>query len=252
MLDKFANIARVARTARGRAALRSWRPFSLASYALTSQLARERVQFRTVIDGGANVGQFARAAASTFPEAKVHSIEPLPEVARQLRNNLRDLPRVTIHETCIGSSDGTTRFHRNDYSQASSVLPMAEGHGEQFAGLREAEVLELPMKRLDTLFPSESIEGPALLKLDLQGYELEALRGATRLLTQCSHVLVETVFEELYRGEPLFTDLLLHLRDAGFQLVRPVAFLKDASDTIVQTDVLFRRRGIDGGKDVGS
>ena len=247
MLRKMSQVVEVARTPEGRHALRHWRPFSLASYRIVSQLRRQCPEFRTVIDGGANVGQFARAAASLFPGAAVHSIEPLPDVAAELRRNLADVGRVVVHETCIGSHDGKVRFRRNAYSQSSSVLPMSAAQAEKMPGLKETEEIEVPMATLDRLLAGREIEPPALLKLDLQGYELEALKGAAGVLSKCSHVLAETVFEPMYEGEPVFTDLLLYLRGAGFGLVRPLAVLENRDGEIVQMDVLFRRQGFDAG-----
>jgi len=81
-----------------------------------------------------------------------------------------------------------------------------------------------------------------LLKLDLQGYELEALKGATKTLQQCSHVLLETVFDKEYEGEPLFEELWSYLREQGFRFERPLNFSKGGSGSIVQMDALFSKR----------
>jgi hypothetical protein len=71
------------------------------------------------------------------------------------------------------------------------------------------------MVRLDSVFDQEI----DILKLDLQGYELEALRGATTLLPRVKTITVEVEFVPLYNGQPLFGDVDVCLRQAGFRLL---------------------------------
>ena len=216
------------------------KPRSLASFRLVSQLKGEGMVFRTVIDGGANIGQFARAAHRAFPEAEMFSFEPLPDVCDELRRNLADVERLRVFQTAIGNQDGETEFHRNAYSQASSVLPI-EGSCHR-AGKQPDETvsLRIPIARLDSILADQPLDRPVLLKLDLQGYELEALRGAERVLQQCTHVVLESGFDGSYQGEPAFEETWTYLRDHGFSFVRPLAVLSGQAGQIVQMDALFR------------
>lgn len=241
MLDRILSIFEVLRMPGGWTALVNSRPRSIASFRIASQLRSEDASFRTVIDGGANLGQFARAVSYAFPEAVVISIEPLPEICEKLRGNLADLKRHKIIQAAIGAADGEIEFRRNSYSQSSSVLPIREVDGGTSRESREVEILKVPLARIDSLIDATSLATPALLKLDLQGYELEALKGATETLRQCSHVLIETVFEQMYENEPLFTDLQRFLESNGFRFARPLAFLRNRRGHIVQMDALFRR-----------
>lgn len=216
-------------------AFRTWKPFSITSFKMLQTLRRLGLRPSTVIDGGANIGQFARAAAETFPEARVLSFEALPEVAARLRTNLADCPHATPFESALGSHDGTLRFFRSAYDLASSALPSASEDGEE---------LEVSVGRLDTLLASEALRAPVLLKLDLQGYELEALRGAPETLARTDHVLLEIAFESAYVGEASFGELYEFLREAGFCFRRPIDFLTDDGGAIVQMDALFEREAI--------
>lgn len=242
IIGKASEVGGMLMSAEGRRALRSGKPVSIASFRLVNGLRHASGDFGTVIDGGANVGQFARAASTAFPQATIYSIEPLPDAARQLRQNLGDHPQVKVFETCIGERDGTTTIRENAHSQASSILPIRSDKDQGVTDLRELRQLEVPIARLDTLLAGQALKAPVLLKLDLQGYELQALKGAPELLKQCSHLLVETVFETFYEGEPLFEDLLLYLREAGFHFVRPLNFLRNVAGDIIQMDALFARK----------
>jgi FkbM family methyltransferase len=206
-------------------------------------LKRCAPDFGTVIDGGANVGQFARAAAETYPRAEVHSFEPLAAAISEFRRNLADKPQVHLHEVALGAKDGETTFFPNANSQSSSILPEAAGHGDRFIHDKQLTAIQVSVARLDTVFADGQLPRPLLLKLDLQGYELEALKGAPRLLQATDYILAETVFVRMYEGEPLFGEVMDWLRQAGFEFCEPLAFLSDAQGRIVQMDALFSRRG---------
>ncbi len=213
-------------------AFRTWRPFSITAFQMLRRLHALGLRPRTVLDGGANIGQFARAAAETFPTARIVSFEPLPDIAARLREHLADLDRARVVESALGAEARSIRFFRTDYSLASSALQPTQATAQQ------TEVLA---GRLDDLLDGEALEAPVLLKLDLQGYELAALSGAEETLRRTDHVLLEIAFEEAYEDEPHFDELYTFLRARGFRLLRPVDVLTDARGLITQMDALFGR-----------
>lgn len=215
------------------------RPRSIASFRLTSGLKLEQPHFSTVIDGGANVGQFARAVSSAYPGCCIYSFEPLPDVALKLRNNLADVIGHVVFENAIGNRDGEIDFRRCSDDQSSSVLPRIEYSGSLLQGTGDAGVETVRICRLDQVLLGQKMVPPVLMKLDLQGYELEALRGATETLKVTSHVLIEAVFTKAYEGEPYFEEIWRFLNDRGFRFSRPLAFVRDRTDRIVQMDALF-------------
>ena len=231
-LRQAAELARVLPEPGALAAVRRWRPFSITAFRMLRTLADLGLRPATVLDGGANVGQFARAAAETFPDAHVVAVEPLPDVAAALARNLADVPQTRVEQTALGAGAGTLRFYRTDYSLASSALRPLGG---------AAEEVEVPVARLDDLVDADTLARPVLLKLDLQGYELEALRGAEAVLAVADHVLLEVAFEAGYEGEATFGVLDAFLRDRGFRFWRPVDVLRDGRGRIVQMDALFAR-----------
>jgi FkbM family methyltransferase len=238
-LSQIAALSRLAARHPGAAAaLARWKPFSITAFEMTRALRVQGLRPGLVIDGGANVGQFARAAAETFPDARVVSFEPLPEIAEQFRANLGSEPRVRLIESALGSSSGTLSFGRNPYSLASSALPVVAGDALVKA---HVETITVPVTTLDEALEDIAIPPEALLKLDLQGFEAEALRGADQTLRSVSHVLLEIALRPSYEGEPTFEALLDQLRPYGFRFLRPVEILRDPSGEIVQMDALFAR-----------
>ncbi len=83
-----------------------------------------------------------------------------------------------------------------------------------------------------------------LLKLDLQGYELEALMGATETLARTRWVLFETGFRKSYEGEPDFVQILDFLRERNFRFVRPLDILRAQNGEIIQMDALFESSAV--------
>jgi methyltransferase FkbM-like protein len=88
---------------------------------------------------------------------------------------------------------------------------------------------------------------PGLLKRDVQGSELEALKGAARVLERTEDVRAETVFDAADQGEPLFDEVHAYLRDRGYRFLQPLAFLNDERGQICDTPPGLKSGGFSGG-----
>ncbi len=186
----------------------TWPKFSITSYTLVSGLVKQGILPRTVLDVGANVGQFAVAAAKLFPDARVHSFEPLPNCAERLRENVSKLGNVAVYPFALGASEGEVTFHVNSHSHSSSVLPLARAHRDAFPDARETQVIKAKVSTLDRVFADVEFRSPVLLKLDVQGYEAQTLRGGVETLKRIDYVVLEASFKPMYEGELLFMDLV--------------------------------------------
>jgi hypothetical protein len=107
-------------------------------------------------------------------------------------------------------------------------------------GVRPGRKIPVPVVRLDDWAEAHGLPEPDLLKLDLQGYELQALRGAPRCLQHARAALLELSFQEFYAGQPTPGRVITHLEQAGFRLA---AISPDipAGKLLEQIDVLFLR-----------
>lgn len=223
-------------------ALAFWPRFSLTSYRMVSSLAKQNIVPRTVIDVGANAGQFAIASAKLFPDVAVHSFEPNPDCAATLQRNVASLKNVQVYPLALGDEKGEAAFHVNSHSHSSSILPLTGNHREAFPQAREVDTIRVTLSTLDQVFADVELPGPVLLKLDVQGYEARVLRGAANTLKRIDHVVLEASFKPMYQGEMLFMDMALLMRDYGFTFLRPVGLLPDPrTGEIIQMDALFRR-----------
>lgn len=191
--------------------------------------------YASVFDVGAFRGDFARACLAQWPWAGVESFEPLAE-----RKGPGD-PRWAWHRCALGAQAGLTTMTRCTFVPSSSVLPMAELHEAAFPYTKGGTEVEVGMARLDEF--AELIREPALLKIDVQGYELEVLRGAGGALSRFHAVVLEVSHAELYHGAPSPAELADYLQEAGFTHEARVDELTyPKTRRVLQSDELWLRR----------
>jgi len=195
-----------------------------------------RETFATVIDVGANKGQFAVYARTRWPDARLICFEPLPGPRAKLVRVTRG--QAEIHDCALGVEPGQGLMHLATRTDSSSLLPLGTRQKAIF-GMEESGTLRVPIKRLDACL-SSPLPRPILLKIDVQGFELEVLKGATDLLPEINAVYVEASYIELYEGQALHHDIEWFLEESGYRLVgRFNAHLHQGEP--VQADLLFRR-----------
>ena len=174
-----------------------------------------------IIDGGANHGRVAVELAERFRGAIVHGFEPIAEVAQKAQDRLGDRPG-RIHAMALSDRSGTIPFNVNaGLATSSALVPGSYNRQHHADNVRAVEQREVPAVSLDDWVADSGLDSIDLLKLDLQGYELNALRGAERLLAErrIRCILTEVTFVPLYENAPLFGDLDRHLRERGYDLL---------------------------------
>jgi FkbM family methyltransferase len=172
----------------------------------------------TIIDGGANNGSTTDLFLQHYRSPMIHAFEPIPELVGVLKRKFTDRRNVTVHGAAIGAEAKIVSFNVVNNLVSSSVLNPSvlnkEIHGEK---MEIRQVVKVPQVRLEDMMQgSHEID---LLKLDLQGYELEALKGCGVLLERIKIISTEIEFVSLYDGQPLFGDVDVFLRANGFRLL---------------------------------
>lgn len=194
-------------------------------------------EFRTVVDVGASRGQFALFALKKWPAAEVICFEPIPDAAESLHRALGG--RVVIHRTALGSEDSTHTLNLSAKDDSSSLLKFA-AQAAQYPGTGSVGVVDVPVRTLASHLGPD-LQDPILLKIDVQGYELEVLRGSLPQLERVDEVLCECSFLELYEGQPMASEVISFLAAAGFTLVGVYGMSQSMEGGQMQADFLFRR-----------
>lgn len=194
-----------------------------------------------VVDIGANRGQFALIARACFPFAVIVSFEPLALPAATCRAVFANDARAISHEAAIGPEARTTQIYVSKRDDSSSLLPITATQNAIFPGTAGVGTQIITVAPLSTYLALEAIEEPALLKLDVQGFELQALIGCEDLLARFSWVYAECSFVELYGGQALADEIIAWLYQRGFGLYGVYNMSYDVTARAVQADFLFKR-----------
>lgn len=191
-----------------------------------------------LIDVGANKGQFSLAFRALRPDAHIVAFEPLDGEADTYQRVFAGDAKVTLHRTALSDHVGEAEFHVTDRADSSSLLKPGVRQAEAF-GVNEQRLIRIPLNRLDAYLPELPRQAPIMLKIDVQGAELQVLKGCTSL-DFIDYIYVELSFVELYEQQPLFDEVFEHLRERGFRLAG-VFNQAMTSYGPTQADCLFKR-----------
>ena len=213
-------------------------------YAALSRLLRHH-RVTGILDAGASHGRVSQRLLRAFPNAHLYAFEPNPLYAKPLAELARRIPRFHPFALALSDHDGPVDFY----------LTQSPGTTSMFA----------PNERLHRIYPSETAvrtvstvtattidhwsvqQGKPelhLMKLDIQGGELNALKGAaTMLRTTTLAVYTEVFFNALYTGGALWSEIDLLLRESGFVLYTLLKPRADRQGTLIQANAVYAHAG---------
>ena len=198
-------------------------------------------RFATIVDIGANKGQFTLACRTLSPSSKIISFEPLPSAATRFEEFFKDDQNVRLFKTAIGPLKAQGLMHISARDDSSSLLPMGKEQVMAFPGTEEVGTINVDVAPLSDLLKPSDISAPALLKIDVQGYEFEVLLGCESLLNDFEQVYCECSFVELYTGQKMVDSVIDWLYQHGFRLAGIYNASYDDGGKAIQADFLFHR-----------
>jgi FkbM family methyltransferase len=193
---------------------------------------------RTIIDVGANKGQFSLVARHLFPDAHIYAFEPL-ETARSRYESVVKAP-LRMQALALGEEETSATFFIASRADSSSLLAPGKGQ-EQAYGVDLSSTMTVSVARLDQVIQPADLRDPVLLKLDVQGAELQVLRGAEKLLPLISAIYCEVSFVELYEQQPTASSIISFLDSLGFKLRGVFNMSTTRQFGPTQADLLFFR-----------
>ena len=199
-------------------------------------------EIRSVVDIGANRGQFALAVRGCLPQARIVSFEPLAGPAAIYRSIFAGDDLTHLHHYAVGAKHETRKMHVAARDDSSSLLPVSEIQSANYPGTQTVELTDVEVVPLEHVIAPESLPRPSMLKIDVQGSEYETLLGCESLLAGFDYVYCECSFVELYRGQRLAGEIISWLFTKGFDLTGINHLDRDRHGRPLQADLLFGRR----------
>ena len=210
-----------------------------------------RLDCRTVVDIGANRGQFALLSRAVIPGVEVIAFEPLQKPADTFERLFAGMSDIRLTRCAIGPENTKAQMHLSARDDSSSLLGITENQVSIFPGSDEVGKVSVIVRKLSDVLSGSDIIPPALLKIDVQGFEAQVLDGCGDLLSRFDYVYVECSFVELYAGQALIGSIVDRLGKLGFRIDLVNNLQHDRSRRPVQADFLFSRTSheIDGGSE---
>lgn len=219
--------------------------------ATSSAALRTRLLFTAhgvdlVFDVGAHHGLYGRWLRELGYHGVIVSIEPQPAAHRRLSATAHgDRRWIVLPPLALGERDGEVTLNLSHISESSSLLPMLPVHLEAAPESAYVATCQVTLRRLDSLAPGllAGCHAP-FLKLDVQGYEAQALAGAANSLPQFCGLQLELSLEPLYAGESVLCTMIEQIEALGFTLCSLTpGFTDPRNGRMLQVDAIFFRKG---------
>jgi FkbM family methyltransferase len=195
-----------------------------------------------IVDGGAHKGAFVEAIREIAPQARFLCFEPDPALATALREKFGGDGQVQVVQAALGSDCGTATLNINR-SRACNSLSSTDGRATGVLGdlMTTLDRVEVDVSSLDEAVRRVGATTCDIVKLDLQGHDLEALMGAGHVLSTANVVIVEVWFAPVYRDTATYLDICHLLRDRGFSIYSLAGLHYSTTDRLLWSDAVFLR-----------
>jgi FkbM family methyltransferase len=199
----------------------------------------------TVVDVGAAYGSFASQCVTVFPKARFLLLEPLVEYQPFLKELTASMPMAQCIMAAATAHQGEIVLNVHPDLVGSSLFREVENNTDVNGLPRTVRAITI-----DGLLEETGAKGPFLLKVDVQGAELEVLRGAENMLADTEYILLEVSLFRFFQDGPDFNDVVLYMKSHGFAAYdlsglqyRPLDnALSQVDVAFVKEEGLFRQR----------
>jgi FkbM family methyltransferase len=207
--------------------------------AVGEALKKRGYSFPTIYDIGGSNGAWTVIMSKVFPESRFELFEPLWNIDPDYKKNQALLksthPNSRMSPFAIGEQDGSIDIHKFPNSVGSTTLPLGE--------IKDVQPVSVPVRSIDSLVASGDYPLPDFIKMDIQGGELAALRGAANTLANVQFILLETWLQRGYgKTTPLLHELMEFLVPHGFLPYEFTDVYRGERGESIAIDVFFINR----------
>lgn len=199
-----------------------------------------------ILDVGANVGDVAVAALKSYPSASVICFEPVKKTFAELSERMQSFGnRSYLYNYALSDKEEEGEINITTFNGANSILPQAAFHQECNPHVRELEKEKIQLVRLDdfaSTFPSQNID---IMKIDVEGYELNVLKGGAQFIAEnVDTIIIEiSLMRDHSKEDQAVFRIFSYLDELGFFLVNVMDLHHAYADVqLVQMDCVFRNK----------
>jgi FkbM family methyltransferase len=205
-----------------------------------SRVLRKLPAAGTIIDIGSNRGQFILEAIKWHPDCRFFAFEPQSTERKVMERALAGISSLTVYSFALGEEGTTAQMHVSAAADSSSIFEQTALQSASFPRTQNVGREEVTVQRLDYLLDASMLSSPVICKIDVQGYELKALRGFGSLLSLIDYLIVEVSNVPFYKGAPNSAEVIAFLASNGFAIAN-IYNMYVKNDVCLQTDILFHR-----------
>jgi FkbM family methyltransferase len=209
--------------------------------AIEHRAVLQTLPFDLVADVGANRGQFTLLCRRLRPTARVVAFEPLAGPAAVYRALFSGDLGVSLYCVALAPERGEMEMNISKSDDSSSLLPISRVQTDNYPGTERIGCCKVPAAPLTDFISAADLTGRSLLKLDVQGFELEVLKSGAPLLPSFDWIYAECSFVPLYEGQALADEIIAFLKAHGFVLSGKHNPSRGRNGLLLQADLLFTR-----------
>jgi FkbM family methyltransferase len=198
-----------------------------------------------ILEAGAFDGSDSLKILKFWPKAKLHSFEPVPQNYKLLAEKAKKHDNMRTYPIALSNANGSAKFYVSEHSnnpgvpgQSSSLLAPKEHLAYAPTVLFKNEIT-VPTLTIDTWAAEYGVNKIDFMWLDMQGFELNALKACPHILKTVKAILTEVEFVEAYEGQYLYEEVKKWLESQGFELL---AINFDPNNKPWFADALFVRK----------
>ena len=173
-----------------------------------------------------------------FPGAKYLFVEPCVEFERSLQALVQRFPGSVYMLAAAGATNGEITINVSQDLGGSSVFRTIEAED----GAYIMKPRTVPMFKIDTMWDTLELQGPALLKVDVQGGEIEVLKGADQILNNFEVIMLEVGVIEQYIGQPILHEYVSYMADRGYVVYDIIHAGYADTGLLAQIDMVFVKK----------
>ena len=190
----------------------------------------------TIIDIGSNKGQFGLIARHYLPCVSIYSFEPQTSQLK-IQKQIVGKHNIQYFDFALGATNEIKDLYITKRKDSSSILEPVE-NDKVYCVMDKKKV---NIKRFDEIINILKLNKRILVKLDVQGYELEALKGFGEYLSYVDYILTEVSFQEAYKNQPFANEIINFLEKKNFTIIKKNNATR-YKKKIFQQDILFERK----------